>query len=109
MNSQPSTLNPQPSVQLHIERLVVDESLLVGGRSGALQAAMETELARLLTEHGLTPHSDTAIPSLTARNIQVAGQARPAQLGQQIAHAVYTAIGAANPQPSKGQPIGGTR
>jgi hypothetical protein len=109
MNSQPSTTPAQPTVQLHIDRLVVDESLLAGGRSGALQAAMETELARLLAERGLTPVTEGAIPSLTARNIQIADQTRPAQLGRQIAHSVYATIGATNSLSSKGQPDGGTR
>ena len=104
MNAQPLTPNARPSVQLHIERMVVDEALLSGGQSAALQAAVETELARLLAERGLTPLADTSIPALVGRNIQVVGQVRPAQLGQQIAQAVHTTIEAANQSLSKGQP-----
>ena len=87
---------------------MVDEALLAGGQGGTLQVVIENELARLLGERGLIPSSDTAIPSQTAGNIQVADQVRPTQLGKQIAHAVYTTINATNPPPSTGQPIGGT-
>ncbi|HXI70004.1 MAG TPA: hypothetical protein VNN22_06565 [Verrucomicrobiae bacterium] len=108
MNFQPSKHNPQPSVRLHIERLVVDESLLAGGRSVGLQAAIETELAQLLAGRGLIPHSDTHIPSLPARNIQVAPQTGPAQFGKQIAQAVHGTISVANQPASTRQRNGGT-
>jgi hypothetical protein len=93
MNSQPSTLNPQPSVQLHIERLVVDQSLSSPGRGDQLQAAIETELARLLSERGLSELTEAAIPNVAARDIRMRGkQVRPASLGHQIAQAIYGSL-----------------
>lgn len=40
------------SIELHIERLVLDEALLGGERAGNVRAALEGELARLLTRPG---------------------------------------------------------
>lgn len=107
MNYQHPASNPQPSVRLHIERLVVDEALLGGGQAGTLRTTIEAELERLLAEHGLIPHSNTAVPSLTARNIQVTHQTRPDQLGRQVAEAVHATIGTAAPPSSFSQPKGG--
>ena len=109
MTSQSSSLNSDRSVRLNIERLVVDESLLSYGQGDIVQIAIETELARLLTERGLAPLPDTAVPSLAASNIQVAEQPRPTRLGQQIAQSVYTALASANPPPASGQSTGGRR
>ena len=95
MNSQLSTLNSQPSVELHIERLIVDESLLSDGRSHKLQTAIESELTRLVRENGLTGLTSTALCSLPARNMSVARQAPNTQIGRQIARTVYAAL---NPQ-----------
>ena len=107
MNFQYPTNNPQLSVRLHIERLVVDEALLAGGQAKSFQSAIESELARLLSEGGLIAHADTAVPSLTARNIQVSHQTRPAQLAGQVAEAIHATIGAAIPPASILQPKGG--
>jgi hypothetical protein len=109
MNPEFPRPNLQPSVRLHIERLVVDEALVAGGQGGTLQAAIETELARLLAAGGLAPLADTNLASLTASKIHVAQQTRPAQLGSQIAQAIHTTIGATNPPASSAHPNGGTR
>ena len=109
MNSECSAANPTPSVNLHIERLVVDASLLPAGQGKTLQAAVETELARLVCEEGLTQPSRTALHSLPARNIHVADQSRPTRLGHQIAQAVYSALGSENPPPITRQSDGGLR
>lgn len=42
------------SIELHIERLVIDEALLQGERPAAVLAAMESELVRLLGQPGAT-------------------------------------------------------
>lgn len=109
MNFQRSTANPKPPVNLHIERLVVDASLLSAGKGKTLHAAVETELARLVCEEGLTQRSSTVLQSLQARNIQVAEQPRPTRLGQQIAQAVYAALGSENSPPITRQSDGGLR
>jgi len=109
MSRQSSSLNSDPCVRLNIERLVVDESLLSYGQADIMQIAIETELARLLLKGGITPFSDTAVPSLAASNIQVAEQPRPTRLGQQIAQAVYAALESASPPPASGQSTGERR
>jgi hypothetical protein len=99
MNSQLATLNPQPAVRLHIERLVVDQSLVSSGRGDQLQAAIETELTQLMYERGLTALASSALYSLPTRNMHLAKQSRPAQLGRQIARTVYAALGSENSSP----------
>jgi hypothetical protein len=81
------------SVRLHIDRLVLD-GLDVPHRSrAALRIAMEREIARLVTEGGLSPTlvRGGALPSLVAPQIEAAGT--PAQLGAAIAGAVYGGLG----------------
>ena len=109
MSHRSSSLNSDRSVRLNIERLVVDKCLLSYGQADIMQTAIETELAQLLLKGGITPFSDTAVPSLAASNIQVAEQPRPTRLGQQIAQAVYAALDCANPAPASDQTTGGRR
>jgi hypothetical protein len=85
-------MNTQPSVQLHIERLIVDGSLLSDGRSHKLQSAIESELTQLVRENGLAGLTSTALYSLPARNMSVARQAPNTQVGQRIARTVYAAL-----------------
>lgn len=40
------------SIELHIERLVLDEALLGGERAGDVRAALESEMTRLLSRPG---------------------------------------------------------
>jgi len=101
MNPRPSTLNSQPSVYVHIERLVLDGLGIHAGRRSLLQAAVEAELARLLTAGGLNPAllSSGAMPSIRANAMQWSGSSDPVQLGQRIARSVYGGIGAAEQKP----------
>src|SRR5438046_9460521 len=95
MTSRSSTLSPQPSIQLHIERLVLD-GLSVGHAQGPIiTAAVEAELSRLLATGGLglSFQSGGAWPSVPVSVIQLTAS-KPAQLGQQIAQAVYGRGGA---------------
>ena len=82
-------------INLHIERLVLDGLPVGAGQSGLIQSAIETELARLLTEGGLSSElmAGGAMPRLTASPIQLTNDATPARLGQQIARAVHSGIG----------------
>jgi hypothetical protein len=83
------------NINLHIERLILDGLPLTGNQGALLQAAVEAELARLLTESGLAPNLQAggAFPSLRASGMQVQAQSTPAQIGAQIAQAVYGGIG----------------
>lgn len=77
------------NVHLHIERLVV-EGVDVPNRA-ALQAAVQTELARLIGEQGIAnaPHIGH-VPRATAPAIHVGGAT---QLGASIATAVHRSVG----------------
>ena len=83
------------NINLHIERLILD-GLELGPAQGALiQAAVEAELGRLLGEHGLSAQlaNGAVLPSVRAGGLQLAQGAAPAQIGEQIAQAVYGGIG----------------
>jgi hypothetical protein len=60
-----------------------------------LQAAVEMELARLISEGGLTAglQSGGAYAHVPGSSIQLKGDGNPGALGQQIAQAVYGSIG----------------
>lgn len=89
--------NQKANIRLHIDRLVLDGFNLNLRERQQLQTSIETELTRLLGEHGLH-HELTrglAIPKLVATPIKPGEQAsnQPQQLGQQIAASVYGGIG----------------
>ena len=82
------------NINLHIERLVLD-GLPLSQRDGpAVQAAVEAELTRLLTEGGLSPDllSGGALASVKANSINVEKESSPASLGQQIAGSLGNAL-----------------
>lgn len=77
-------------IKVHIEHLVL-EGLPVERRHGPqVQAAVEAELSRLMSEGGLSPElaSGGAVPSVRADVIKSVGKS-PAQIGRQIARSVY--------------------
>lgn len=84
------------NINLHIERMVLD-GLQVSPRDRAqLQAAVEGELARLLGTDGLRSEllSGGTLRSLGAGEIHVTNQMSPVHLGNQIAQAVHSGVGA---------------
>jgi hypothetical protein len=83
------------NIQLHIERLVLDGLPIERAQGPHVQAAMEAELSRLLTEHGLATdlQAGGAVPSINANGIQLSSGSSPTQLGTQIAQSVYGGIG----------------
>jgi di/tricarboxylate transporter len=82
------------NINLHIERLVLDGINIPPGQRHLLQASMETELTRLLTNGGLAPGlvQSNVLPRLSTSGIQLTGN-NPLQLGRQIAQSVYGGIG----------------
>ena len=83
------------NINVHIERLVLDGVSIPHSQRPILQAAVEAELARLLTANGLA-HSwqmSGAVPNVPAEGIQLAGEGDPGHLGRQIAQSVYGGIG----------------
>ena len=83
------------NINLHIERLILDGVPLSHGQRPLVQAAVEAELARLLTSGGLSAElqSGGALRHVPGGNIQLSSDGNPHRLGQQIAHAVYSGIG----------------
>lgn len=88
-------MNDRPNIQLHIDRLILDGFSLSHAQHPLLQASMEAELGRLLTEGGLGSEwrSGGAVPSVSTPAIQLSPDGNPTQWGHQIAHAVYRGIG----------------
>jgi hypothetical protein len=82
------------NINVSIERLVLDGLPVSSAQASLLGAAVETELARLLATGGLKMglQFGGAWPSVPVSVIQLTAS-KPAQLGQQIAHAVYGGIG----------------
>lgn len=82
------------NINLHIERLVLDGVNIAPGQRHLLQASVEMELTRLLTDGGLASSlaQGVALPRLSAGAMQLTGS-NPAQLGRQIAQSVYGGIG----------------
>jgi len=83
------------NINVHIERLVLDGISISANQRPLLQAAIESELTRLLATNGLAPHllSGGAMPHAPAGSMQLAADSKPTHLGQQIAQAVYGGIG----------------
>lgn len=84
------------NVRLHIERVVIDGIDVRSADRPALRAAIESELARLIGNGGIAPDlaGGIAVPRVQAPGIDVAPDAKPAQLGNAIAGAVYGGVGA---------------
>jgi hypothetical protein len=84
-------------IKLHIERLSLEGLPLTRNQGAAVQTAVESELTRMLSERGLADgiRAGGAMPSLPAVRLEYASGASPAQLGRQIARAVYGGIGKA--------------
>ncbi|MET0357338.1 MAG: hypothetical protein ABW044_11195 [Cellvibrio sp.] len=83
------------NINLHIERLVLDGLAITPNQRQLLQASVEAELTRLLSEGGL--HSQLneglSVPRLNAPQINIHSGMSSANLGQQIAASVYQNIG----------------
>jgi hypothetical protein len=82
------------NIKLHIERLVLDGLPVTRSQGPQVQVAMEAELARLMAEGGLAQELTTGgtVPAVRADTISSSGSS-PAQIGRQIAKAVYGGIG----------------
>jgi hypothetical protein len=84
------------SLQIHVETLILDGVDLPAGEQPHMQASLEAELGRLLAEGGLAPSlaAGGALASLRTSDLSVAPGAGGAQMGRDIARAVYGGIGA---------------
>lgn len=82
------------NINLHIERLVLDGITLAPDQRHVLQASVEAELIRLLTDGGLSPSfaQGMAVPRISTDSIQLTSN-NLMQIGQQVAQSVYGGIG----------------
>jgi hypothetical protein len=82
------------AINLHIERLVLDGLPITRHQGGQIQAAIETELARLLSTPGFASqlNSGYAVPAMKANPINLSPQSDVEQMGSQIAQSVYHSI-----------------
>ncbi|MCC6862854.1 MAG: hypothetical protein IT158_30045 [Bryobacterales bacterium] len=81
------------NIRVQIGELVIEGAGLNAAARVRLQAAVERELARLLTRGGLNPELGGALPSVAGGSLDAAPGASPAQLGRSIAQAIYRGIG----------------
>ena len=90
------------NINLHIERLILDGLTVGRGDAALVQTAVERELGRLLATGGLEMglQSGGAWPSVPV-DVVLLTASKPAQLGQRIAHAVYSGIGQEQSSKSK--------
>ncbi|MBD2511491.1 hypothetical protein IQ274_27745 [Nostoc sp. LEGE 12447] len=95
--STPTPLHPHtptPSINISIERLILDGISIPHAQRPLLQASVEAELGRLLAVGGLGNEwrSPIAVPGISTPTIQLSPDGNPTQWGHQIAHAVYQGI-----------------
>ena len=83
------------NVMLHIERLVFDGLPVSEAALPHLHPAIETELARLIADGGVSVDfsADRLVPSLRGGDVRMTAGGREAVLGRQIAGALYGGIG----------------
>jgi hypothetical protein len=86
-------------IELHIERLVLDGVPLGSGGAAALQAAVEAELTRLVTDGGLGPSvlSGGAHRVLRGGTVHAGPTTGAGELGTRIARAVHGGLGGPTP------------
>ena len=83
----------QRSVNLHIERLILNGALTDGTQSAAVQSAVEQELARLLRRETPDLGNSGVVPRLAVPEIRLARGINPSQLGSSIGGALYAGLG----------------
>ena len=82
------------SIELHIERLVIDEAALGGERAGRVRAALESELGRLMAQPGTVDalRGLGAVATLPPVTLPTASHLHD-RLGVRIAMAVQHGLG----------------
>jgi len=82
------------NINLHIERLILDGLPIETSQRRVVQAAVESELSRLLTAGGISAslQSGGAMPSVRADALQLNADSNPKQIGQRIAQSIYGGI-----------------
>lgn len=83
------------NIAIHIERLLLEGLPVTSYEARLVQAAVEAELARLLSQGGITPalRRGADLHYLRADSLNFNHNARPVAIGAQIASAVHKSIG----------------
>jgi hypothetical protein len=84
-------------INVHIERLILEDLPVATSQAPGFQVAVEDELARLVAANGLSHefrHGATVF-QMYAGPVQIERETRPVKFGQSIARALYGAIGSA--------------
>ncbi len=79
------------TIELHIERLVIDASLIARGDRSRLERAVIRELQRLCGECA-TPHMSVALASLPGVSMKIAPGARVDALGSSLASTLHESL-----------------
>jgi len=79
------------NINFHIERLILDGVPIMSDQSDSLQAAVETELTRLVADKRFRYSSSWAVPQLCASPIEL-HNTNPSSVGDQIAQAIYGSL-----------------
>jgi len=93
MSSQLSTLKSQPSIELHIDELVLDG--FASGDRYVIGDAIEQELARLLGQRSvpMSLRSENATDEIKGQTFIAPHNAKPHAMGRRIARAIYQGFG----------------
>jgi hypothetical protein len=91
-NAQHPTLNAQPSLELHIEELVLHG--YAPSHRYAIGDAVERELERLLAGQGIpiSFRSESATDEIRGALFNAAQDAKPPAIGREVAHAIYGSL-----------------
>lgn len=83
------------NINLHIERLVLDDLPIDRHQGNQIRLSVEIELTRLFAEQHFASQltSGFSVPAVMASNIHVDAKPDSAKLGVQIAQSVYGGIG----------------
>jgi hypothetical protein len=82
-------------IELHIERLVLDDLPVTSAEGPRVRAAVESELARLLAAGSVIREliSGGAVPRVDAPRISIGPRERPDAIGRAVARSVHAGIG----------------
>jgi hypothetical protein len=77
------------NIHLHIEQLMLDGLPVTDGEGSLVQASLQAELRRVLTNHGLPGIHGGAMVQLSAGPMNLPAGTGPTLLGEHIARTLY--------------------
>ena len=90
-----SNVHASCPIHLHIERIVLEGLPISSHSQELLKTALEAELSRQMATGDIpsTFLQEGAISHVAGGSLQVQSETNPAQLGMQIAQAIYASVG----------------